>query len=269
VSLNIQTNATLISEEHLALFRNFPIRIGTSLDGYPEVQNTRPMKNGMGSYEAIVKGLQTLLTLPDGQFKGVLCVMDTDSDPRRVFEHFLALGIRRMDFLFPLRNHWQDQGYCDGMHLYFDWLAPILQMYVEDDSDQVEIRLFDSIVELLVGSDAPMCSVEGSAIDMLTIDTDGSIQLIDDLRVLGDGYVDLGLSISSHPLSSFFDSAKVTELYQAELQLPSRCRTCKWRRVCGSGGHAFRWTGSGYDRPSIYCRDIYNLIEAIAEHVYE
>jgi uncharacterized protein len=240
-----------------------------SLDGYPQIQNLRPLKSGGSSHEAIIKGLNKLSLLPQSKFKGILCVMDLRANPQEVYDHFLSLGIRRMDFLFPLRNHANNQGYADGMTHYYEWLAPIVTRYFEDDSDSIEIRLIDSIVELLIGSDSPMCAIEGSAIDMLTVDTDGSIQLIDDLRAISDGYVDLGLNIKTHKLSAFFDTDKVKDLYSAETHLPPRCMTCKWLRVCGSGGHAFRWTGNNYSRPSIYCRDICNLIKLVASHIYE
>ena len=115
-----------------------------------------------------------------------------------------------------------------------------------------------------------MCSIRHSGLDMLTIDTDGSIQLVDDLRICGDGFVELGLNVQKNKLVDFFDHSKVKALHQSEVNLPEQCVSCDYLNICGSGGHAFRHTGKDtYDAPSIYCRETIQLIEHIKASIYE
>lgn len=270
IDISIQTNGTLLDSEFASLLGQFPLSVGVSLDGYPEIQNKSRLRNGKPSYPAITRGIKRLLEEgSEGTFKGVLCVVDLEGDPVKTYRHFLELGAKSMEFLLPLRNHHTPAGYAPGRDDYFQWLRPIFRDYFDADDDTISIRLFDSIIDLLIGSEETMCSIRHSAVDMLTIDTDGSIQLIDDLRICGDRFVELGLNVEHHRLDDFFDSPKVHALWKAEVQLPYRCANCKYLDICGSGGHAFRYSGDGsFDRPSIYCTDTRELIAEIENQIY-
>ena len=271
ITVNLQTNATLIDEDFIDIFENYKVNIGVSLDGYPEIQNRTKMKNGKDSYSAIKNGLCKIIDKQRNQlFKGILCVVNLDASPLNVYKHFLELGASNIEFLLPLRNHNTPNNYHADRCDYFNWLKPIIDKYIGDDDDSISIRLFDSIIDLLIGSEEPMCTIRHSAVDMLTIDTDGSIQLIDDLRICGNNFVDLGYTTFDKKLVSFFDHPKVLNLYNHEKNLPAKCNECKYLKICGSGGHAFRYKGnSSFNAPSIYCADTYKMIEYIESNIYE
>lgn len=271
VRMSMQTNGSLIDENWIKIFEKYGLSVGVSLDGYPEIQNKTKTKTGESSYEKIVAGFKLLLNSKVGDiFRGVLCVIDLNADPEKIFEHFLTLGIKKMDFLLPLRNPFFPMGYQADKLEYFYWLKKIFDSYIKMDDPSIQIRLFDSIIEQLIGSNNPMCTIRHSALDMLTIDTDGSIQLIDDLRICGNSFVELGLKVKKNELNDFFSQRKVLALYQAEKELPEKCVKCKYLNVCGSGGHAFRYTGEEkYNAPSIYCEETYQLIEYIESMIYE
>lgn len=271
VSLNIQTNGTLLNKDHINLFDEFGINVGVSLDGYPIIQNKTKTISGQDSYPYIIQGMKKLSTLHNHElFKGVLCVIDLNACPEMLYDHFLSLGIKNIDFLLPLRNHHTPLYYSHLKTEYYEWLKPIFLRYIDDDDDSISIRLFDSIIDLLIGSSEPMCSIRHSAMDIINIDTDGSIQLVDDLRICGDGFVDLELNVESNALVDFFNTNKVKKLYSYEINLPSKCKKCEYLNICGSGGHAFRYKGdNSFDEVSIYCQDTIKLISLIKEHIYE
>ncbi|MBT5338148.1 radical SAM protein [Candidatus Falkowbacteria bacterium] len=271
VGVSMQTNGTLINDEFIELFNKHKLKVGISLDGGPDVQNKSKMKSGEDSYNNIVRGLKQLQAKADPAcFRGLLCVIDSKSDPLELYDHFLQLGVKKVDFLLPLRNPHNPFGYNENKSEYFDWLKPIFEKYLAMDDPEVSIRIFDSIIDLLIGSNEPMCSIRHSGLDMLTIDTDGSIQLVDDLRICGDGFVELGLNVQKNKLVDFFDHSKVKALHQSEVNLPEQCVSCDYLNICGSGGHAFRHTGKDtYDAPSIYCRETIQLIEHIKASIYE
>jgi len=61
ISHSIQTNATLIDEEWIQIFKEFDFSIGISLDGYKELHNQyRIAKNGQGTYETIITNIKSL-----------------------------------------------------------------------------------------------------------------------------------------------------------------------------------------------------------------
>ena len=61
ISYSIQTNATLIDEEWIQIFKEFDFSIGISLDGYKELHDQyRIAKNGQGTYETIITNIKSL-----------------------------------------------------------------------------------------------------------------------------------------------------------------------------------------------------------------
>ena len=56
---------------------------------------------------------------------------------------------------------------------------------------------------------------------------------------------------------------------QFDLLSPT-CRTCPVAAVCGGGQYSHRFgTDGGFAHPSIYCRDLYRLIDHIESRVGE
>ena len=271
VDLALQTNGSLIDEEFCELFREFQVKVSMSLDGPPEIQNKTQTRNGSDTYPLIINGLKLLQDkLGDEYFRGLLSVVDVNTDPLEIYNHFLYLGIKRINFLLPLRNHKHQFDYDPNTKKYFQWLKPIFDQYIEDDDDSIEIHVFDSIIDILLGGEMPMCSIRHSAIDMCTIDSNGGIELIDDLKICGDNFTDLGINVSINKLQDFFSTPKVLELREEEINLPGECRDCKYFDICGSGGHSFRYTSEGkFNKPSIYCQDTYALIEHIENTIFE
>jgi len=271
VSVSIQTNGSLLSMQSIRMFEEHDVKVGVSLDGYPELQNKTKLATGGDSYPAIFRGIQLLQEeLGPQHFRGLLAVIDLEGDPVRVYDHFLELGIKRMDFLLPLRNHKYPIGYDPESKAYFCWLQQLFDRYFQDDDETIEIRIFDSIIDLLLGAQLPMCSIRHSALDILVIETSGSIELVDDLRICGNDFTNLGLNVQSNTLAQFFDTRRFSELLLAERHLPTTCRTCKHLNVCGSGGHAFRYGADDtWNHPSIYCEDTAALIQHIADAIFE
>ena len=58
---SIQTNGTLLNEEHIKIFKKYNVHIGISLDGYNENTNeNRIFKNGINSFNSIMKNIEKL-----------------------------------------------------------------------------------------------------------------------------------------------------------------------------------------------------------------
>ncbi|MFC0186438.1 radical SAM protein [Pseudarcicella hirudinis] len=95
----VQTNGLLLSDDWCKLFAELKIGVGVSLDGTPEDNDQyRIDHKGKGSYDRIVKGLNQALN--SSYFKekklgvGVLAVINIDSEPEAVYEHFKSLSIK-------------------------------------------------------------------------------------------------------------------------------------------------------------------------------
>jgi uncharacterized protein len=106
--VSLQTNATLVTAEWVSLLVESDVRVGVSLDGPPEVHDRHRVSHaGLGTYEQTRHGLDLLVNAAEqhGLRLGALCVADAGVDGSAVFEHFVELGLRRLDFLWPDYNH--------------------------------------------------------------------------------------------------------------------------------------------------------------------
>jgi uncharacterized protein len=101
VSHSIQTNATLIDDEWCALFKKFQVRVGVSVDGPQQLNDQhRKTRQGKGSYELVLKGMETLRKnqIPFH----VISVITADSLPfaDELHDFFISQEIREVGFNF-------------------------------------------------------------------------------------------------------------------------------------------------------------------------
>ena len=105
-------------------------------------------------------------------------------------------------------------------------------------------------------------SFGGDLWGMLVVESDGSYQLLDVLRIHGVDEVATGLALQRHSLDEYLDDTK--------RRFPEACETCKAcpiYQVCGGGYLPHRYDGRGYDRPSVYCGVLYDLIAHIQSYL--
>lgn len=263
----LQTNAVLIDDEWLDLFAENGVSVGVSLDG-PRHINDRARLNfaGDSSYDKTVAGLTKLLERR--LLSGVLCVIDPTADGLEIYRHFRALNIKWIDFLWPLDFNWNSPPpsvMVANQTPYADYLIPIFdEWWYRDKSSEIHIRYFEGILRGLVGAKAGLDSLGANPINIVTIDTDGSIEPLDSLRADDDGFTDVGLRIQRDPLSAIYEK----ELFQIALSgrngLCEKCKSCALVDTCGGGYLPHRYSRTnGFDNPSIYCRDLWKLINHI------
>ncbi|MGR8998546.1 MAG: cyclophane-forming radical SAM/SPASM peptide maturase GrrM/OscB [Gammaproteobacteria bacterium] len=101
ISHSIQTNATLIDDEWCTLFKKFQVRVGVSVDGPQHLNDQhRKTRQGKGSYQLILKGMETLRR-NQVPFH-VISVITADSLPfaDELHEFFTSQEIRDVGFNF-------------------------------------------------------------------------------------------------------------------------------------------------------------------------
>ncbi|HZC82276.1 MAG TPA: hypothetical protein VE222_11305, partial [Nitrospiraceae bacterium] len=103
----------------------------------------------------------------------------------------------------------------------------------------------------------------------LVIDTDGSIEASDVLKVCFEGAAESGLNV----LTSDFDSMQnasplVAQLLREGIPLCSQCQRCEELAICGGGKVPHRYSNSrGFDNPTVWCPDMLKLIGHIRPRV--
>lgn len=268
----MQTNATLIDDAMLAAILEEDILVSVSIDGPPAIHDSvRVDHAGRGSHDATVRGIRRLQSA--GRSVGVLCVVRPGGDGLAAYQHLRSLGIYHVDFLFPDASHDSKPllygGY--GPTPVADYLRPVFDAWFAEDDPTNEIPLFVSLLNTILGG-VPCNDAFGNfAKGYLVIDTDGSIQLLDVLKVCAPGLAESGLHVATH---GFDDLAQGSPfVYRAALEripLCATCEACAERLVCGGGYLPHRYArANGFDNPSVWCADILALIAHIRTKLAE
>ncbi|HSX06795.1 MAG TPA: radical SAM protein [Candidatus Saccharimonadia bacterium] len=217
----VQTNATTLSEEQLAILARLGVGIGVSIDGLPEDHDrSRPLLNGTPSYERVAKNTRLLRDTHPDLFRGILCTLNqynmgppSDEITARYggrtkavatfksLEEFRPDPVKypnfKFDFIWPHATwntpppNWDPSGvktpYADYMIELFDYL------FKEQAIPYTRIRFFDAIIKGIrnrLGSHHVPVGGEifgfGDA-GYLFIEADGQIKGTDGLKALDPG----------------------------------------------------------------------------------
>ena len=264
--LSMQTNASLINKAWLTVLCRHRVQVGVSLDGPQAIHDMHRVDHlGRGSYEHTVAGLAKLQQA--GLDPGLLCVVNPASSGLDVYRHFRSLGLPRMDFLLPDATH-DSRARLYG-HLgptpVADYLIPIFDEWFDEDDPGIRIRLFTDLLRLLMGGLPDSDAFGSTPMSYVVVETDGSIEALDALRVCEDGIARSGLNVRS----SNFDDLSVGRplVYHAlheGFPLCDTCRRCPERETCGGGYLPHRFArANGFDNPSVWCADILALLTHI------
>ena len=159
-----------------------------------------------------------------------------------------------MDFLLPHGN-WTSPpprrpiGTADAP--YADWLIQIFDEWYGSAPQRTSIRLFESLIDLLLGGSSTSEAVGLSPSDLITIETNGAIEQGDALKTTEEGMAATGL----HVRSATFDDAVAPPVFRARQSglsgLSATCRACPIVRVCGGGLYAHRYQADERLRQSL------------------
>lgn len=267
VDLRLHTNGMLLDSEWCALFRDYGLRIGISLDGDRAANDRhRRYSDGRSSYDQ-VRGALALLRTSDYRelYAGILCTIDLSNDPIAVYESLIAEQPPNLDLLLPHATWEHPPANPAGLAApYADWMMRVYRRWTHDGRP-VPIRFFDSLISAARGERSRSEVVGVDPVDLLVIDTDGSWEHPDSLKTAFDGAPSTGLNVFDHSIDEVAAQAGFRTRLGGVPALCSTCRECSVVRICGGGMYAHRYsTRTSFDNPSVYCADMKTLIGEIA-----
>ncbi|MBM7439387.1 FxsB family cyclophane-forming radical SAM/SPASM peptide maturase [Streptomyces sp. HB132] len=264
VRFSMQTNGVLLTEANLDLLTKHRVGIGVSLDGgQAHHDRHRRFANGRGSYAEVARGLRALTAAPyQPLFTGLLATVDLANDPVEVYEALASWQPPVIDLLLP-HGTWDTPppGHVPSETRYADWLISVFDHWYAQPDQPVRIRLFEELIAQLLGGTA--CSeVFGTApLDFVVVETDGTIELVDTLKVAYDGAAATGLNVKEHTFDTVLQHPAMRASQAGEAGLCGPCRACPLVKECGGGQFAHRYrTETGFANPSVYCADLAKLI---------
>jgi uncharacterized protein len=269
-ALAMQTNGVLISDEWAETLKRHGVHVGVSLDGDADVHDAaRVDHRGRGSHARTIRGIDILKR--HGIAPRILCVVNPGSSGAATYRHIRTLGCESMDFLLPDVSHDNKEKFYGsyGATPVADFLIGAFDAWFEEDDGNVRIRLFWDLIKSLLGGARSSDAFGNPLMAYLIVDTDGAVEALDALRVCASALSQSGLNVISDEL---FDLHRGLPLVQKAVdqgfELPTACRRCPEREICGGGYLPHRYSHARqFDNPSVWCADIQKLLEHIRAHV--
>jgi uncharacterized protein len=263
LDLSMQSNGVLLTEATCGVLAEYGVRLGISLDGDRAANDRhRRYANGTSSHDDVLRAL-ALLRRPAYRhlYAGLLCTIDVENDPVLVYEALLAQDPPRIDFLLPHAT-WDNPPPRPGgvATPYAKWLLRIHERWVADGRP-VAIRTFDSIASLAEGGPSGTEALGPDAADLAVIETDGSWEQVDSVKVAYHEAAATGLNVFAHRVDEVAAHPAIAGRQTGVAGLCDTCRACPVVHVCGGGLYPHRYRGgSGFGNPSVYCADLKELI---------
>lgn len=262
----IQTNGTLLTQEWIDLFKRLSIQIGISIDGPEEASKHRVLRsNGMPAYKKIVRGIKLIKS--NGLNLCTLSVINTEVPASRIYTYLKELEVDYTDFLYP------DVTYDAKADTNLSaWIIEMFDCWYNDKEKKPTIRYFELIIKMLLGFDLGFEALGGHENRTLCVKTNGNIDLVDSLKICGDGFTHTGQNVMQHSFDESFSNEVLRSYYfsHSDSVLCAKCRICEVRKICGGGKFPHRFSQqNGFDNPSVYCESILQLIIHIQKRLFD
>lgn len=266
VRFGMQSNGTRLVPEMLDLIVDEEVSVGISLDGDREANDRYRLDHrGRSSYDAATVAIKQLRERD--RLAGLLCTIDLDVDPLRTYRALAAFDPQTIDFTFPLGHHDAPppgKGHEGSATPYADWLIPIFDAWFADRPQRIRIRLFQDIIGLLLGGKSSVETIGIGPVDIIVVETDGSLEGVDTLKIVADGAPSLDLNIFEHSFADAMTHPMVTMRQSGLEALCHACGHCPVGSICGGGYFPTRYRhDTGFRNASVYCADYYKIIRHI------
>jgi uncharacterized protein len=266
LDLRIHTNGVLLDDDFCRLFADQRVKVGISIDGDRAANDRhRRYADGRSSYDQVVRAIGTLHAERfRALYSGLLCTIDVRNDPGTTYDALAALEPPVIDFLLPHAT-WDNPppGAAESATPYADWLITIFDQWI-GDINRVPVRLFESIIRTAYGAASLTEALGLSPSDVVVVETDGSIEQVDSLKVAYEGAPETGFDVFGNTLNEAAGHPAITARQQGLAGLCSTCRECPVVMSCGGGLYTHRYrTGTDFQNPSVYCADLMKLITHI------
>lgn len=265
VNLGMQSNGLLLNAEIGAILAKHHATIGVSIDGIPgKGDSERVDHKGVPSGAKLEKVLKEFLASPyKAQFTGFIAVANIEQDPRETFRYLASFNPPSIDFRLPLHHHSSLPKRRDSSSESVDygrWYAEILDEVLQSKR-KLSVRFLSAIAQGLTGQTLGDLYLGNNETEIAVIESDGSYELVDNLKSIGNGLTKTGLNLMNHSLDEFVIFRDDWIHRQHLDEAPAECRNCHLFNACRGCYYMSRYSeGSGFGNRSVYCNDMKHFI---------
>ncbi|NAW51606.1 radical SAM protein [Elizabethkingia argentiflava] len=274
VRFSLQTNGLLLDESWCHLLSKLGITIGISIDGLKEDNDANRIDHsGRGSYDRIIKAIK--ISHKSNIDVGVLSVININSNPIQIYNHFKEIGIKSVDFLIPEATYQSLPAkpikgqYVKSKTPYADWLIDLFDIWINDEN-RLNIRRFNQYIHSIMGGDINGDEMGNLHNEVLVVETNGTFEAVDALKVCGESFTKTNTTVMQSSISDALKTDLAEQYYYSHFNLPKKCIVCPINETCGGGYIPHRYNiENGFNNPSVYCNDLLKLIIHIQNKIVE
>lgn len=272
----VQTNLVRpIPSPLLQLFHQHGVSLGVSLDGPPALNDAaRVDRLGRGTYDRVIGNVQRMLMQGDGELiGGFLAVANPAIAPQEFLDWVRSLPIPKIDVLWPIEFNWRNPPWSLGqarryakVPRYGQWFSELFRLWWELDDPALNVRLFHNVLHVMLGGRSHIDVLVNDSYNMFVVNTDGSYEYPDYLRVAADGAAHTALNVGNTDLDTLCTDPLIARLLNLRAELPNRCAACRHCAVCGGGflpGRSDARLGISA-RESVLCADQMHFFDTVA-----
>lgn len=274
-TFSIQTNGVKLDQSWYDLFVKEGVRVGVSFDGPRKYHDEfRVFHNGRGSYDQVTE----VIRLGKGNgLVGILSVINLGIPSQEYYQEMKDLKIESLDLLLPdghfnrLPDGFEVERFGEYSYTpYADWLIEIFRLWKIDRS-RPSIRLFQNIIKMIMGEENVGNQAFGRRTNgVVVIETNGGVEVVDSLRACYEGITRNDLNVQKNKIEELFADDVFEVYYNSHDMVCEQCLNCPVYDLCGGGFLGNRYSNdTGFDNPSIYCKDIVRLVSFIQNDIVD
>ena len=265
IAFSVQTNLILLTSDYCELFKNYKVKIGTSLDGCDEYQNSSRVNiNGDSTFSTV---LHKWLKLKDScNYKdlcsGIIMTVTKKHIGKEsillefIKKHSLKCNIRPA---FPICD--EDTKSCMTPKEYATFFCNLFDLWFNDATfSTFDVAEFPRVITAILFKKTKLCSEsQNCGGHFLCSDESGSFYSCN--RLCGHRSFYLG----NYTVDSIADIiCKNQEFSQNRYNLLSECHRCKWLSICNCGCPAVAFfSNDNFNSKDYFCE----ANKSIFEHV--
>lgn len=234
VGNGFQTNATMITDEWAALFRNFNFLVGVSLDGPEDIHGTyRHYRDGRNTFSDVMRSIDVLRKW-NVEFNVLVVVSDVSmTQAERIIDFFLREGITYLQFI-PCVETMPDgslKPFSVTPEGFGEFLKTAFDLWYDEPTPRFSERVFENLVARAAGFEHEVCELAETCGSYFVVEHNGDVYPCD-FHVRKE--LLLG-NLMQQPLKEIATSKKAYAFAIAKQHNTPECDGCEWLSICNRG----------------------------------
>jgi len=250
VSNGLQTNAVLIDNEMAAHFAKYNYLLGVSLDGPAKYHDKfRLNLANEGSHADIIKSIN-ILNNNNVEFNILSMInSETAKNAKEIYSYMKDSGFNYLQFIpcVEFDNKNKPLPFTVSSEGFGEFLCNLFDAWYENDTRTVSIRLFDSILHLLVDNVRNVCHFGKDCRQYLVVEHNGDIYPCD-FFVLPS--LKLG-NLNTDSWDKLLNSKKYQVFGEKKSIYSAKCAKCRYLKICAGECLKHRLYGTNTDSKNI------------------